>query len=97
MESIQAAARFVRAELIERLMRQGQILAERVAKNEAIFGECVSEIATAYNVIYDVTWSLRGILASDRSERAMWMSPDGKAAYTAALASVEQACALSAA
>lgn len=97
MESIHAAARFVRAELIERLMRRGQILAESVARNEGAVGECVSEIAGACNAIYDVTWSLRGILASDRSEKSMWMAPDSKAAYMAAIASVERACARSAA
>jgi hypothetical protein len=97
MESIHAAARFVRAELIERLMRQGQVLAENVSKNEGVFGECVNEIAGACNAIYEAAWSLRSSLALECSEKVMWMSPDGKAAYSEAFASVERACARAAA
>lgn len=96
MGSIRVAARFVNAELIEKIMSYGEILAANVARNDKVFTEYVAEIAGACDVIYELAWALRGDLATDRSERAMWESPDRKAAYMAAIASVEAFCARSA-
>lgn len=86
LTAIQAAARFVRAELTEALAAIGSMMAMSVGKDIAFITEKAPEIGDAIMGIYNVTWQIRSLLAGNRSERLMWVNDEHRKSYEEALA-----------
>jgi hypothetical protein len=80
-DSVQAAARFVRAELIGRIMHQGVTALRAVAANEEVLISSVTEVSAACTSVVNVIGTLREILAAERSEKSMWNVPEHRSAF----------------
>jgi hypothetical protein len=95
MDSIRGAARFIRAELVERLMHLGTTTIELlIAKPEFVRGKIGKISATCYE-IYNSVWTIRGVLISERSELSFWNFMESRKAYEETLHALQSIASLS--
>ena len=81
MESMQAAARFVRAELLERISIQALTSLRAVLSNEEWLIPNLAQVTAAINHTYEVITTMRSILREERSEKSIWTSPEYRNAF----------------
>ncbi len=81
LDSMQAAARFVRAELLERLSLQAMTSLRAILANEEWLVANIENVTGIINRTYDMITTIRGILREERSEKSIWNSPEFKNAF----------------
>ncbi len=81
LDAMQAAARFVRAELLERISLQATTSLRAILANEEWLVANNADVTGAINATYQEIATIRGVLREERSEQSIWNSPEYRNAF----------------